>query len=141
VRVSEVRRPVPKHDVYIQTGPFWDGAKRGELVLQYCLDTNRFQHYPRPVSLATGSRNLEWRAVSGNGTIYACTTLRIPGPGIDGRLPLAIATVQLDEQVRIIANILDASPDSVRIGARVTLAWDQLDEETPYPAFRLVPTG
>ncbi len=81
-------------------------------------DTNRFQHYPRPVSLATGSRNLDWRPVSGNGTIYACTTLRIPGPGIDGRLPLAIATVELDEHVRIIANILDASPEERNASAR-----------------------
>ncbi len=139
--MSDPQRPVPKAGAYVATAPFWDGARRGELVLQYCRDTNRFQHYPRPVSLATGSRNVEWRAVSGNGTIYACTTLRIPGPGIDGRLPLVIATVELDEGVRLLANILDAAPEQVRIGLRVALAWDRLDDATPYPAFRLAEPG
>ncbi len=130
-------RPVPKPDGYVPTVAFWDGAKRGTLVLQYCRDTGRFQHYPRPVSLATGSRNLEWRPVSGNGTIYAVTTVRVPGPGLEHRLPLVVATITLDEGVRIIGNVLDARAEAVTIGARVVIAWDQLDDDTPYPAFRL----
>jgi len=36
------------------------------------------------VSIFTGSRNLEWREVSGKGTIYACTVIRVPGPGLEG---------------------------------------------------------
>jgi uncharacterized OB-fold protein len=131
-------RPVPKPDTYVPTGPFWDGTRDGKLMLQYCLDTGRFQHYPRPVSLATGSRNLAWREVSGDGEIYACTTLRISGPGLEGRIPLCIATVELDEHVRIVANILDCAPGDVKIGMRVRLAWDYLNGDTPYPAFRLV---
>jgi uncharacterized OB-fold protein len=134
---GESHRPVPKSDVYVPTQPFWDGARDGKLMLQYCTDTNRFQHYPRPVSLATGSRRLEWRAVSGNGEIYSYTIVRIPGPGVAGRLPLIVATVELDEGVRILANILDATPDELRIGLRVRLAWDALDGGTPYPAFRI----
>ncbi len=135
---SDTDRPVPAPDGYVPTTPFWEGARAGKLMLQYCRDTNRFQHYPRPVSLATGSRNLEWREVSGNGVIYACTTVRIPGPGIAGRLPLAVATVELDENVRLLANILDCEPAEVTIGKRVCLAWDRLDGDTPYPAFRLI---
>lgn len=130
-------RPVPKPNVYVSTEPFWEGARNGKLVLQYCKDTGRFQHYPRPVSMYTGSRNLEWREVSGRGEIYACTTVRVSGLGLEGRVPLNVATVELDEKVRIIANILDNSPEEIKIGARVVLAWDRLDEKTPYPAFRL----
>jgi len=129
-------RPAPATGAYVPAQPFWDGARDGRLVLQYCPDTNAFQHYPRPVSLATGSRTLEWRPVSGNGTIYAFTTLRVPGPGTAGRLPLLIATVELDEGIRILANILDATAADIRIGMRVALAWDRLDGAVPYPAFR-----
>jgi uncharacterized OB-fold protein len=134
---SKNARPAPVAGVYVADQPFWDGSRAGKLVLQYCPATNTFQHYPRPVSLSTGSRTLEWRAVSGNGAIYAFTTLRVPGPGTAGRLPLLIATVELDEGVRILANILDATAADVRIGMRVTLAWDQLDGGVPYPAFRI----
>lgn len=129
-------RPVPVPGAYVPDQPFWDGARDGKLVLQYCTETNAFQHYPRPVSLATGSRALEWRPVSGNGTIYAFTTVRVPGPGTAGRMPLLIATVELDEGVRIIANILGAEAADIRIGMRVSLAWDHLDGDVPYPAFR-----
>lgn len=135
--MPDVSRPVPKRDVYVPTKPFWDGARAGKLMLQFCKDTNRFQHPPRPVSIYTGSRNLEWREVSGKGQIYACTIVRVPGPGLEGRIPLSLATVELDEGVRIIANIIGGNPEEVTIGRRVVLAWDRLDGNTPYPAFKL----
>jgi uncharacterized OB-fold protein len=135
--MPDVGRPVPKPDVYVPTKPFWDGARAGKLMLQFCKDTQRFQHYPRPVSIYSGSRNLEWREVSGRGHIYACTIVRIPGPGLEGRVPLSVATVELDEGVRTIANIIGSNPEDVTIGRRVVLAWDQLDGDTPYPAFKL----
>jgi len=131
-------RAVPKPSVYVDTKPFWYGAKAGKLVLQYCRDTGQFQHYPRPVSIFTGSRNLEWREVVGKGTIYACTVIRVPGPGLDGRLPLSVATVQLDEGVRILGNILNKNADTVKIGQRVEVAWDRLSDDVQYPAFNVV---
>jgi uncharacterized OB-fold protein len=134
---EQVKRPAPKENTYIDTRPFWAAAREKKLVLQFCRDTGRFQHFPRPVSLYTGSRNLEWREVSGRGTIYACSVVRIPAPGLDGRLPLPVATVELEEGVRMLATILDAKPEDLRIGQRVTLAWDTLDGGQPYPAFRL----
>src|SRR3954453_2111629 len=135
--MPDVSRPVPKPDVYVPSKPFWDGARAGKLMLQFCKDTNRLQHYPRPVSIYTGGRNLEWREVLGKGEIYACTIVRVPGPGLEGRLPLSVATVELDEGVRIIANIIGSNPEEVTIGRKVVLAWDELDGGTPYPAFRL----
>ncbi len=131
-------RPAPKPDVFVATQPFWDGAKQGKLVLQFCKDSGRFQHYPRPTSVYTGSRNLEWREVSGKGTVYASTIVRVPGPGIDGRLPLAVATIELDEGVRILGNILNRPGQEVPVGARVELAWDRFDDGTAYPAFNVV---
>jgi hypothetical protein len=130
-------RPVPRIGAYVDSRPFWEGIAQGKLVLQYCTESKRFQHYPRPVSIYTGRRTLEWREVSGNGTIYACTVVRIPGPGLDGRLPLPVATVELDEGVRIIANVLDCKPEELKVGRRVKLAWDQLSKEQRYPAFVL----
>lgn len=106
--------------------------------MQFCKDTKQFQHYPRPVSIYTGSRNLEWRQVSGKGTIYACTVIRVPGPGLEGRLPLPVATVLLDEGVRILGNILNVDPETVAIGQRVELTWDRLSDEVQYPAFKIV---
>lgn len=131
-------RPVPRIGAYVDSQPFWDGIAAGKLVLQYCTEARRFQHYPKPVSSYTGRRTLEWRETSGKGVIYACTVVRIPGPGLEGRLPLCVATVELDEGVRIIANILNCTPEQMAIGKRVELAWDALTPEQRYPAFQLV---
>jgi uncharacterized protein len=131
-------RPAPKSSLYVDTTPFWEGTRKGKLVLQYCKDTERFQHHPRPVSMFTGSRNIEWREVSGKGTVYACTIIRVPGPGLDGRLPLSVVTVELDEKVRILGNILNKEPLSVAIGQRVEVAWDRLDGDVSYPGFNVI---
>jgi uncharacterized OB-fold protein len=130
-------RPVPAPNGFVHTEPFWNAARDRKLVLQFCLDTNQFQHQPHPVSIYTGSRNLEWRQVSGKGVIYAFSTLRVGSPALSARLPLPVAIIELDEHVRIVGNIFSADPKNIRIGQRVTLHWDLLDNETPYPAFQI----
>lgn len=134
---TPAQRRLPRLNTFVNAEPFWQGARDKKLVLQYCPDSRQFQHFPRPVSLYTGKRNLEWREVSGAGTIYAHTTLRTKGLGADYRLPLVLATIELDEGVRIMGNILGAEPGEVCIGQRVSLAWDGMDEGASYPAFRL----
>jgi hypothetical protein len=130
-------RPIPRENAYVDTRPFWEGVAQGKLLLQYCTVAKKFQHYPRPVSIFTGRRTLEWREVKGTGVIYACTVVRIPGPGLEGRLPLCVATVELDEGVRMIANILNCTPEQLAIGKRVKLAWDTIADGKRYPAFVL----
>ena len=134
---TPVARPVPRANTYVDSQDFWDAVAEGKLKLQFCTESGRFQHYPKPVSMATGRRTLEWREVSGRGVIYACTVVRIPGPGLDGRLPLCVATVELEEGVRMIANVLNCAPEQLAIGKRVRLAWDALTPEQRYPAFEL----
>jgi hypothetical protein len=129
-------RKLPREKLYVDSAPFWQGTREGKLMLQYCKDSGRFQHFPRPVSLYTGSRNLEWREVSGKGTVYAITALRTPGLGADGRLPCVLALVELEEGVRILGNLPASRPGDVRIGDRVKLAWDELSDGR-YPAFTI----
>jgi uncharacterized OB-fold protein len=64
--------------------------------------------------------------------------IRIPGPGLDGRLPLPVATVELDEGVRMIANIIETDAGDIKVGARVELAWDMMADGFKYPAFKVV---
>jgi uncharacterized OB-fold protein len=134
----EVMRKAPKQNNFVDVEPFWRGTAEGKLVLQYCPEGKQFQHYPRPLSLYTGKRNLEWREVSGEGVIYAHSALRSGGLGAGGGAPLLIATIELDEGVRIVANLLNTQPENVKIGARVRLVWDELSDGVRYPAFELM---
>ena len=45
---KKLPRPLPKVNAYMDTRPFWDAAKDGKLVIQYCKDTGQPQFYPRP---------------------------------------------------------------------------------------------
>ncbi len=49
------------------TEEFWNAAKNEELLLQYCTETGQAQLFPRPVSVFTGGRDLEWRKSEGKG--------------------------------------------------------------------------
>jgi hypothetical protein len=136
--MSEPTAALPAIGTYVDSREYWDAIAQRKLKLQYCRDAGRFQHYPRPVSIFTGRRNLEWREVSGLGTIYAVTVMRVPGLGYAGKPPYCVATVELDEGVRIIARILNVPPDAVRAGMRVRLTWEEIGEGR-YPAFEPVP--
>lgn len=130
---------LPEAGTYVDSRPFWDGIAERKLVLQYCRDAQRFQHYPRPVSVFTGRRNnLEWREVSGLGTIYAVTIMRVPGLGYAGKPPYTVATVTLDEGVRMLAQIVNSAPEAAAVGMRVRVAWMPLGEGV-YPAFEPQP--
>jgi hypothetical protein len=128
-------RPLPKVGAYMDTQPFWAAAKERKLVIQYCKDTGKPQFFPRPVSLATGRRNLEWREVSGRGTVYSFTNTFSAWPGHEDRVPYLCALVELEEGVRMLANLLNVKAADVKIGMKVRVCWEALSEDINYPAF------
>jgi uncharacterized OB-fold protein len=132
-------RPLPKTGSYLDTSEYWAGARQGKLMLQYCTEAGRFQHYPRPVSLFTGRKSIEWREASGRGTIYSWTIARVAWPGNEHRVPLICAYVDLEEGVRFLCNVVDCNEEDIFIGMRVVVRWDGLSDEISYPDF--APSG
>ncbi|MCC2095570.1 MAG: Zn-ribbon domain-containing OB-fold protein [Hyphomicrobiales bacterium] len=127
------KRPVP---VPSKTSrPFWDAAKERRLVIQYDPQAKRWQFYPRAIGLDSGSRNLEWREVSGKGSIYSYTVTSIPTAGFEDKVPYALAIVDLDEGVRMLANLINIAPDDVTIGMRVRVCWEEIGGDAVYFAF------
>jgi uncharacterized OB-fold protein len=110
--------------------PFWEATKRHELLLQYDPDAQRYQFFARPVSIFTGRRRaLEWRAAAGTGVVYTFTIVhRAPLPAFAARTPYVVANIELDEGVRIMAQMVDCRPEDVRIGMRVSLRWEPRGE-------------
>jgi uncharacterized OB-fold protein len=46
--------------------------------------------------------------------------------------------IELDEGVRLMANIVDSALEQVRIGARVRVTFEELTEDITLPQFRLL---
>lgn len=119
---------------YNFTRVFWDAARDGKLLLQYDPAVGKYQFYPRPVSVFSGRRDLEWREASGKGTVYTYTVSHKAPPPFKNVPPFVIATVELAEGVRIITNLVDCPPDRVRIGMPVRLIWVKAGDMN-FPAF------
>jgi uncharacterized OB-fold protein len=130
--------PSPSLQLPIPTefsAPFWEAARQRKLVIQYCPESGKYQHYPRPVSIYTGKRNVEWREVSGKGFVYAMTITRRGPPAFRGQEPYLVATVELDEGVRLLTQIVNCNVEDARIGMRVRVRWRALNDEFSFPVF------
>ena len=84
----------------------------------------------------------EWIDARGTGSVYSYTVARRPaGPAFKPDAPYVVAIVELDEGARMMTNIVGCPPESVRIGQRVVVAYEDVTDEISLPKFRLSPQG
>lgn len=117
---TQTPRPKPLPQPTPETQPYWDGCKAHELRLRFCLDCQQFFFYPRLFCPRCLSDNLEWRTVSGKGTLLTYVLSARPAPGFEEELPYAIAIVQLAEGSHLMTNIVGTAitPESLPAGCR-----------------------
>ena len=106
------------------SAPYWDGLKAHELRVQQC-DKGHWLFFPRTHCPTCGSRHLEWKPVSGNGTLYTFTVARIATmPEFTDEMPQLLAVVELDEGVHINTTIVGAEPEQLSVGMPVRAVFD-----------------
>ena len=126
--------PVPTPE----TRPFWEAARRHELSLQRCRACGRHVFYPRGACPHCFSADLEWRRVSGRGTLHTFTVVQRGQRGFPLGPPYVIAIVELDEGARLMTNLVDVEPDpeKIRIGMPVEVVFEDVSPEIALPRFR-----
>jgi hypothetical protein len=118
------------------TAGFWDAAARRQLVVQRC-SCGRYRHYPQLLCPECHSGDWSWAPVSGRGTVYSYTvTHRAFHPAWADRVPFAVATIDLDEGVRMVSDLPPEDTEEVRIGMPVEVFFDR-QESVTLPRFRL----
>jgi uncharacterized OB-fold protein len=124
--------PAPSHD----SKPFWDALKEGRLVTQQCAACGKLRHYPRPVCDACYSMDVTWRQASGRGRVHSWTVAHHPfHPGFKSELPYVLATVDLEEGVRMVAQLRGVALDDIALGLPVEVAFERATEELTLPYF------
>lgn len=94
----------------------------GELWLQYCPDCNAYIFYPRSICPHCLTADWEWRKLSGRGRLYSYTTVYVSSlPEFAGEVPYVYAIVELDEGVRMPANILQCPSENLQINLPLEL--------------------
>jgi len=123
-----VKREAPQWRTFSKA--YWDATREKKLLLQYDAKSKRYQHYPRPGSIVTGHRALEWREVSGKGEIFTYTIARRTREPFAGNEPFFIVMVTLGEGVNVMGNMVNCGVDEMKIGLRVKPYWAPLPNGT-----------
>ena len=137
--ITERVLPAPAPNVLPEVKPFWDATAEGRLVLPRCLECQTLIWYPRPFCPACASTRVEWIEASGRGTIYSFTVNRrgvADLPAYRDAGVYVLAYVELDEGPRVMTNVVECEPDSVRIGQRVEVVFHDTGQGTALPRFR-----
>jgi uncharacterized OB-fold protein len=125
----------------VETATFWDGCRRGELLLNHCDACSRFSYFPRLHCPRCGSRSVQARPSSGKGIIYSWTNVRFSpfGDQWESSLPYCVAQIDLVEGVRFLSRILRSGDETVSINNAVELSFvDVAGADMRLPFFRLV---
>jgi uncharacterized OB-fold protein len=119
------------------TKPFWDGLKDQKLRIQYSPSSGQWVFYPRVLAPGTLADDLEWREITGAGTVYTYTIGRRPtAPPWADRVPQIIAVVEVDEGAHIPTELVGVQPEDVRVGLRVQPVFDHAGGATVLLKFK-----
>lgn len=130
-------KPLPVIDP--GTEPFWNAARAHRLSIPRCRSCGRHHFYPRELCPHCHSDDIEWCDASGRGTVYSYTIARRPaGPAFAPDVPYVVALITLDEDVRMLTNIVTDDVEAVRIGSRVAVRFDDVTAEVALPKFVLI---
>jgi uncharacterized OB-fold protein len=124
-------RPVPVPDE--ASAPFFEGAARGELMLQRCRACGAFMWPVKSRCVECFSPEVEWSAASGRGELYSFVVVHQRYPGFDE--PYVLATVVTPEGVRFNTSIVGAAPDELRIGMELAVVFDSVSDDVVVPKF------
>ena len=136
-------KPLPRPTPLSQ--PFWDGLKAHELRIQRCEACGHAVFFPRSHCPSCGSRQLQWQAASGHGTLYTFTVARVPTlPEFTDEMPQLLAVVALDEGPHLNTTVVGVDPADLRVGMRLRAVFDERPgavtllrftaEEGPHPS-------
>ena len=119
-----------------ETQHYWDGAQRGELLLQRCDACDHAYFPPRPFCPECASREVSVFQASGKGRLYSYVINHMKSPGFEP--PYAIAVVELEEGPRLMSNILGcpATPEALQLDMPLVVTFEKLTGDITLPQFR-----
>lgn len=121
-------KPLPEPTPLSQ--PFWDGLAERKVRVQYSPSADSYVFYPRVLAPRTLADDLEWREISGEGTLYTFTVADKPtAPPWTDSLPQLLAVVELDEGPRLSTEMVNVEPSALTIGMRVKPVFEDHPEQ------------
>lgn len=133
---SKPKPPRPAPATTHDNSWWFDALKEGKLLIQRCKGCGELRNPPHP--MCASCRSTEWDSIEakGTGSIHSYVVTHYPVvPSFD--YPLPILLVDLDEGVRMVMNPIDATPEDLQIGRKVTVEVHKCDADLSLPFARL----
>jgi len=133
--VSAYAKPLPQ--VTPEMKPFWDAARRHELVVQRCTGCGTHRFPARDICSRCLSRDAAWTPVSGRGLVFSWAIMhQVYHPGFAAEVPYAVVVIELYEGARLVSNLVDCAPADIRAGMPVEVVFDDVASDVSLPKFR-----
>lgn len=126
--------PAPVVGLYDER--MWQTIAARAMELQRCVACGRFQYPPAPACMHCGDDQLEWKPLSGAGTIISWVVFhKTYLPAYPA--PYNVIAVRLREGPVMVSNLEPPAPDGSWIGAPVELVYVTMPDGLVLPRFRL----
>jgi uncharacterized OB-fold protein len=133
--VSTAAKPVP--EITPELAPFFDAAKRHELVVQRCTACGALRFPARSACNQCMSREVAWVPVAGTGHVFSIAIMHQANhPAFEAELPYAVVVVELECGVRMISNVVGTPAGEITIGMPVEVVFEERSPEVLLPVFR-----
>ncbi len=120
--------------------PYWDAARRGELVMQTCASCGKRRFPPRPMCPSCQSMKHSWAPVSGAGRIWSFVLPHPPLlPAFAQIAPYNVIIVELaeDASIRMVGNLVtgadgalnEIDPTTIKIGTPVRVVFSHVNDD------------
>lgn len=132
---NEIPGPQPT----IDDQAFWDYCQQRELRFQRCTACGRFRHPPAPVCAACRSFDSEWVRAPETGVVFSFTIVHHPAhAAVASITPYNIVIVDFPEcgHARLVSNLVDVTPEEVKIGMHIGLVWETAGNGLLIPRFK-----
>lgn len=119
-----------------ESAPFWHAIEQDKLLLLRCKNCGAYQSYPRAHCSSCWARDIAAEEASGRGSIHTFSVVhRAIDTAFESLVPYIVILVDLDEGPRLTSHLINATPDSVRVGMRVKFRSGRLIGEKTLPLF------
>ena len=112
---------------------FWAGVARDALLLQRCASCSALRHPPGPMCGVCNSLEWDTQESTGRGEIYSWIDSHHPSE--PDAQPRVVILVELEEGVRIVSNLREASREQIRNGLPVEVFFVE-EDGVKLPQFR-----
>ena len=117
-------KPIP--EITDRNRDYFEGCAKGELRVRRCSACGARFRFAHGLCPQCWSADLGWERASGEATVSHFTVVhQAPIAAFQAGGPYVLAMVDLAEGVRMMTNIVRCDPDTVHIGMKVRVAFEQ----------------